>query len=107
MLLPTPAGVATYSQAGQNYGMALLWTLALLIPVLTIVTEFIGVSMAPAPSRPDQERKDRRMTIGLGRHVNPGVACQPEGFWRRKRDGAGRSVAVRPWSVVAVTCVRW
>ena len=27
-------GVATYAQAGQNYGMALVWTLALLIPVL-------------------------------------------------------------------------
>src|ERR1700694_5904642 len=29
-------GVGTYSQAGQNYGMALVWTLALLIPVLYV-----------------------------------------------------------------------
>ena len=28
-------GVATYAQAGQNYGMNLLWTLTLLIPVLS------------------------------------------------------------------------
>src|SRR5580704_12729480 len=49
-------GVATYSQAGQNYGTSLLWVLLLLIPVLIInqemvvrlgaVTEFIGVSLA-------------------------------------------------------------
>lgn len=32
-------GVATYAQAGQNYGMALLWTLALLIPVLYVNQE--------------------------------------------------------------------
>jgi hypothetical protein len=27
-------GVATYAQAGQNYGVSLLWVLLLLIPVL-------------------------------------------------------------------------
>src|SRR5665213_3338088 len=32
-------GVATYAQAGQNYGMKLLWTLALLIPVLYVNQE--------------------------------------------------------------------
>ncbi|MDP7704578.1 NRAMP family divalent metal transporter [Mycobacterium sp. TY815] len=32
-------GVATYAQAGQNYGMALLWTLALLVPVLYVNQE--------------------------------------------------------------------
>ncbi|MGF6889435.1 NRAMP (natural resistance-associated macrophage protein)-like metal ion transporter [Nocardia sp. GAS34] len=34
-------GAATYSQAGQNYGMALVWTLALLIPVLYVNQEMV------------------------------------------------------------------
>ncbi|OBI72852.1 NRAMP family divalent metal transporter [Mycobacterium asiaticum] len=34
-------GVATYAQAGQNYGMALLWTLALMIPVLYVNQEMV------------------------------------------------------------------
>lgn len=32
-------GVATYAQAGQNYGMALLWTLVLMVPVLYVNQE--------------------------------------------------------------------
>jgi NRAMP (natural resistance-associated macrophage protein)-like metal ion transporter len=32
-------GVATYAQAGQNYGTSLLWTLLLLIPVLIVNQE--------------------------------------------------------------------
>src|SRR3979409_1386725 len=32
-------GVATYAQAGQNYGYSLLWTLVLLIPVLIVNQE--------------------------------------------------------------------
>src|SRR4029077_2283626 len=31
----------TYSQAGQNYGTSLLWTLALLIPVLYVNQEMV------------------------------------------------------------------
>ncbi len=34
-------GVATYAQAGQNYGMSLLWTLVLLIPVLYVNQEMV------------------------------------------------------------------
>ncbi|WP_068182856.1 NRAMP family divalent metal transporter [Mycobacterium sp. UM_CSW] len=34
-------GVATYAQAGQNYGMRLLWTLAMLIPVLYVNQEMV------------------------------------------------------------------
>jgi Mn2+/Fe2+ NRAMP family transporter len=34
-------GVATYSQAGQNYGTKLLWTLVLLIPVLYVNQEMV------------------------------------------------------------------
>ena len=34
-------GFATYAQAGQNYGTALLWTLALLIPVLYVNQEMV------------------------------------------------------------------
>src|SRR5665213_4340882 len=32
-------GVSTYAQAGQNYGLSLLWTLILIIPVLVISQE--------------------------------------------------------------------
>ena len=34
-------GVATYSQAGQNFGTSLLWTLILLIPVLVVNQEMV------------------------------------------------------------------
>ena len=34
-------GVATYAQAGQNYGTRLLWVLALLIPVLVVNQEMV------------------------------------------------------------------
>jgi Mn2+/Fe2+ NRAMP family transporter len=34
-------GVATYAQAGQNYGMNLLWTLAFLVPVLYVNQEMV------------------------------------------------------------------
>jgi NRAMP (natural resistance-associated macrophage protein)-like metal ion transporter len=34
-------GVATYSQAGQNFGLSLLWTLPLLIPVLVVNQEMV------------------------------------------------------------------
>jgi Mn2+/Fe2+ NRAMP family transporter len=34
-------GVSTYSQAGQNYGTTLLWTLPLLIPVLIVNQEMV------------------------------------------------------------------
>jgi Mn2+/Fe2+ NRAMP family transporter len=34
-------GVATYAQAGQNYGYSLLWTLPLLIPVLIVNQEMV------------------------------------------------------------------
>jgi Mn2+/Fe2+ NRAMP family transporter len=34
-------GVATYTQAGQNYGMSLLWTLVLMIPVLYVNQEMV------------------------------------------------------------------
>jgi Natural resistance-associated macrophage protein-like len=51
-------GVATYAQAGQNYGTSLLWTLVLLIPVLIVNQEMVvrlgavtGVGHAsPSPS---------------------------------------------------------
>src|SRR5271169_4814201 len=34
-------GVATYAQAGQNYGLTLLWTLPLRIPVLVVNQEMV------------------------------------------------------------------
>jgi Mn2+/Fe2+ NRAMP family transporter len=35
-------GVATYAQAGQNFGYSLLWTLPLLIPVLVVNQEMVA-----------------------------------------------------------------
>ncbi len=35
-------GVATYIQAGQNYGMSLLWVLLILIPVLIVNQEMVA-----------------------------------------------------------------
>lgn len=34
-------GVSTYAQAGQNFGLTLLWTLPLLIPVLIVNQEMV------------------------------------------------------------------
>src|SRR6266851_380936 len=34
-------GIATYTEAGQNYGYSLLWTLVLLIPVLIVNQEMV------------------------------------------------------------------
>jgi len=34
-------GIATYTQAGQNYGTSLLWTLLLLVPVLIVNQEIV------------------------------------------------------------------
>ena len=34
-------GVATYAQAGQNYGLSLLWVLPLLVPVLIVNQEMV------------------------------------------------------------------
>ena len=34
-------GVATYAQAGQNYGTSLLWVLVLLVPVLIVNQEMV------------------------------------------------------------------
>ncbi len=34
-------GVSTYAQAGQNYGLSLLWTLPLLVPVLIVNQEMV------------------------------------------------------------------
>ncbi len=34
-------GVATYAQAGQNFGLTLLWTLPLLVPVLIVNQEMV------------------------------------------------------------------
>jgi Mn2+/Fe2+ NRAMP family transporter len=34
-------GIATYTQAGQNYGTSLLWALLILIPVLIVNQEMV------------------------------------------------------------------
>jgi Mn2+/Fe2+ NRAMP family transporter len=52
-------GVATYAQAGQNYGTSLLWTLFLLIPVLIVNQEMcvrLGAVTGVGHARPILER---------------------------------------------------
>ena len=44
---------ATYGQAGQTYGTSLLWTLALLIPVLYVNQEMVlRLARSPASAMP-------------------------------------------------------
>ncbi|MBV9309327.1 MAG: divalent metal cation transporter, partial [Solirubrobacterales bacterium] len=55
-------GVATYSQAGQNYGTSLLWVLLLLIPVLIVNQEMVvrlGAVTGVGHARLIQERFGR------------------------------------------------
>ncbi len=55
-------GVATYAQAGQNYGPSLLWTLVLLIPVLIVNQEMVvrlGAVTGVGHARLIQERFGR------------------------------------------------
>src|SRR6202142_1310251 len=55
-------GVATYAQAGQNYGLTLLWTLPLLIPVLVVNQEMVvrlGAVTGVGPARLIFERFGR------------------------------------------------
>lgn len=56
-------GVATYAQAGQNFGYTLLWTLPLLVPVLIINQEMVarlGVVTGIGHGRLIRERIGRR-----------------------------------------------
>jgi NRAMP (natural resistance-associated macrophage protein)-like metal ion transporter len=55
-------GVATYSQAGQNYGTSLLWVLLLLVPVLIVNQEMVvrlGAVTGVGHARLIQERFGR------------------------------------------------
>src|SRR5260370_39519424 len=52
-------GVATYTQAGQNYGYSLLWTLLLLIPVLIVNQEMVVRLGAVTGVAPPRSIKDR------------------------------------------------
>src|SRR5437660_3926741 len=55
-------GVATYSQAGQNFGTSLLWVLLLLIPVLIVNQEMVvrlGAVTGVGHARLIQERFGR------------------------------------------------
>ena len=67
-------GVATYSQAGQNYGTSLLWVLLLLIPVLIVNQEMV-VRLGRGHrgrSRPADQRALRALLgLVLGRRPVP------------------------------------
>ena len=63
-------GVATYAQAGQNYGLTLLWTLPLLIPVLIVNQEMVvrlGAVTGVGHARLINERFGRFWARLLGR----------------------------------------
>src|SRR5665213_2046120 len=56
-------GVSTYAQAGQNYGLSLLWTLPLIIPVLIVNQEMVvrlGMVTGVGYTRLISERFGRR-----------------------------------------------
>ncbi|MCU1455357.1 MAG: Mn2+/Fe2+ transporter [Acidimicrobiales bacterium] len=56
-------GVATYTQAGQNYGYSLLWVLFLLVPVLVVAQEMVvrlGAVTGVGQARLIRERFGRR-----------------------------------------------
>ena len=61
-------GVATYSQAGQNYGTSLLWVLLLLVPVLVVNQEMVvrlGAVTGVGHARLIKERFGRFWTATL------------------------------------------
>ena len=63
-------GVATYSQAGQNYGTSLLWVLLLLVPVLIVNQEMVvrlGRGHRRRPRTPDQRALRSLLGLVLGR----------------------------------------
>ena len=63
-------GVATYSQAGQNYGTSLLWVLLLLIPVLVVNQEMVvrlGAVTGRRPRPADQRALRSLLGLVLGR----------------------------------------
>ena len=67
-------GVATYSQAGQNYGTSLLWVLLLLIPVLIVNQEMVvrlGAVTGVGHARLINERFGRFWGVVLGRRPVP------------------------------------
>ncbi len=88
-------GVATYAQAGQNYGTRLLWVLALLIPVLIVNQEMVvrmrigpdgllervhGTARGGVPTQPPtgRQRSDQAVHRPLFR---PGGSEKQRGRW--------------------------
>jgi hypothetical protein len=64
-------GVATYAQAGQNFGTSLLWVLLLLIPVLIVNQEMVvrlgivtGVGQCIPTRRTTRAAQRRRIACG-------------------------------------------
>ncbi len=73
-------GVATYSQAGQNYGTSLLWVLLLLVPVLIVNQEMVvrlGAVTGVGPRAADQGAV--RSVLGLVLGDRPVRAQLPHG----------------------------
>jgi hypothetical protein len=83
-------GVATYAQAGQNYGTSLLWTLFLLIPVL-IVNQEMCVRLGAFGLGLLQARARQRSLQPVGPALNretwrmPPLAELPRPVWSRAR----------------------
>jgi hypothetical protein len=55
----------TYTQAGQNYGTTLLWTLLLLVPVLYVKQEMVTPGIRTSTRKPDS----RPDNLKIGRSV--------------------------------------
>ena len=71
----------TYTQAGQNYGTALLWTLALLIPVLFVNQEMVlRLGAVTGVGHAREERLSRQMT--------PCSRSEPGRVWEIRRSRA-------------------
>ena len=84
-------GVATYSQAGQNYGTSLLWVLLLLVPVLIVNQEMVvrlGAVTGVGHARLIIERFGRGLGLVRGRRPVPAQLPDDRHRVHRRQPGA-------------------
>src|SRR5581483_3318134 len=77
-----PSGIATYTQAGAQFGYGMLWTLALTLPLMTAVQEAsarIGLATGKGLGAVIRERYGARIVIpaavllGIANTINVGA----------------------------------
>ena len=91
-----PSGIATYSQAGAQFGFALLWTLFLTTPLM------VGIQMVSARDRPRHRPRPRGATsrdhyprpLLTVRRVAAGRRQHDQHRRRPRRDGRGAASCV-------------